>query len=222
MSTGYLISPHGTINLVLNGKPQPPINKDHINYRSIKDALNAQTFDIIESLIDVSNLGANALKNTSIDVKIENGVVYYKNNPVDQRLTDRVISLQREGFKVDYFLKFIDNLYQNPSYNSIKQLYDFMENKCIPITEDGYLLAYKTILSNYYDKYTGRTHINTPGALIKEPRNQIDDNPKSHCSKGLHAGAIEYARDYYYSVGDKVVIVKINPMNVVSVPDDHS
>jgi len=41
------------------------------------------------------------------------------------------------------------------------------------------------------------------------------------CSQGLHAGALNYVASYgSVEAGDKIVIVKINPQDVVSVPSD--
>ena len=48
-------------------------------------------------------------------------------------------------------------------------------------------------------------------------RNDVDDNPNNHCSHGLHVARYNYA----YNWDDKTVIVKINPRDVVCVPDDY-
>jgi hypothetical protein len=47
----------------------------------------------------------------------------------------------------------------------------------------------------------------------------VDDNPENGCSYGFHAGSIDYAGNFGGS-DRRVVIVKINPEDVVSVPND--
>jgi hypothetical protein len=52
-------------------------------------------------------------------------------------------------------------------------------------------------------------------------RAKVDDDRARGCSDGLHAGALNYVAGYgSLENGDKIVIVKINPKDVVSVPSD--
>ena len=51
------------------------------------------------------------------------------------------------------------------------------------------------------------------------PRNKVDDNKDVGCSKGLHAGTLEYASGYACD-NDKLVLVEIDPADVVSIPTD--
>ena len=52
-------------------------------------------------------------------------------------------------------------------------------------------------------------------------RSKVDDDRARGCSNGLHAGALNYVAGYgSLENGDKIVIVKINPADVVSVPSD--
>jgi hypothetical protein len=56
------------------------------------------------------------------------------------------------------------------------------------------------------------------GAIAEMSRNKVDDNPDSHCSYGLHAGALSYVASY--GSGGHLIIVKIHPKDAVSVPKD--
>ena len=51
------------------------------------------------------------------------------------------------------------------------------------------------------------------------PRFKVDDNCDEGCSQGLHVGSITYVKSYG-SPGDKVIICKIDPADVVSIPLD--
>jgi hypothetical protein len=65
---------------------------------------------------------------------------------------------------------------------------------------------------------------NSIGKVVKMDRHLIDDNPGSHCSRGLHVGALAYSGPggAYHGYDDVCIIVKVNPRDVVSVPNDHS
>jgi hypothetical protein len=109
---------------------------------------------------------------------------------------------------------------ENPSMQSQKELYDFLEHEHLPITEDGHFLAYKAVRNDYKDKYRG-TFDNSVGQVVKMQRAKVDDDRARGCSDGLHAGALNYVAGYgSVESGDRIVIVKINPRDVVSVPSD--
>ncbi|MAR20684.1 MAG: hypothetical protein CMD25_01275, partial [Flavobacteriales bacterium] len=112
------------------------------------------------------------------------------------------------------------NLMENPSMQSQQELYDFLEHENLPVTEDGCFLAYKAVRSDFKDKWKG-TFDNSVGQVCEMRRAKVDDNRKVGCSQGLHAGALNYVANYgSVDAGDNIVIVKINPQDVVSVPSD--
>jgi hypothetical protein len=109
---------------------------------------------------------------------------------------------------------------ENPSMQSQKELYDFLEHEHLPITEDGFFLAYKAVRSDFKDKYRG-VFDNRVGQVCQMQRAKVDDDRGRGCSNGLHAGALNYVAGYgSLEAGDRIVIVKINPKDVVSVPSD--
>jgi SepF-like predicted cell division protein (DUF552 family) len=71
---------------------------------------------------------------------------------------------------------------------------------------------------------------NSVGQTVEVPRASVNGNREKHCAAGLHVGAIDYASQYgnidikntLNSVddGNNLVICKVNPMDVVSVPSD--
>ena len=153
------------------------------------------------------------------NISYDNGQLYYKTQPIDHSLCNRIRTLISQNYKVTSLLAFLNNLYENPSMNSVNQLYSFLENHHIPITDDGSFLAYKAVRDDYMDQHSGRV-LNKIGEIVEMPRNEIDDNPNSHCSYGLHAGSLAYT-EWYGRGNYRTMIVKINPRDVVSVPNDH-
>ncbi len=56
---------------------------------------------------------------------------------------------------------------------------------------------------------------------MTEPREECDDNPDQTCSRGLHFCAASYLSNYG-SGGSRIVVVKINPRDVVAFPRDYN
>jgi hypothetical protein len=54
---------------------------------------------------------------------------------------------------------------------------------------------------------------------LKCPRNKVDDDKEVGCSYGFHAGTVEYAKDFLGGSGRHLMIVEINPADVVSIPN---
>ena len=156
--------------------------------------------------------------------RFANGVLQYdidgETEIVHDVITDRIVEMLKSGFNVQPMLNFLQKLYENPSNRAISELYSFLQHKFLPITPDGYFLAYKAVRSDFMDKYSGTIN-NAVGQSPRVSRRRVDDNCDVGCSHGLHVGAIDYVKSYG-SHGDKVVICKVNPADVVSVPIDSS
>jgi hypothetical protein len=113
---------------------------------------------------------------------------------------------------------FMENLMSNSSKRAVDELYGFLEKNNLPITPDGHFLAYKRVRDNYFDVHSG-TMDNSVGKIVEMERNEVDDNKDRTCSAGLHFCSHSYLGHFG---GDRVVIVKINPRDVVSIPSDYN
>ena len=190
---------------------------NHPNYAAIREAVRNHEWDAVEQLISIS---------TAVDafgkgeVHVQNGQVYYNGEVLHNSIVTRIINMIGEGFAADPLLKFLQNLMQNPSNSAVNELYDFLEKNSLPITEDGHFLAYKKVRSDYLDFYTGKVD-HSIGSRPEMARNQVDDNRNNTCSHGLHFCSLEYLPKYHGGQG-RVVIVKINPKDVVSIPIDYN
>ena len=131
------------------------------------------------------------------------------------------------------FIKFIKNLLDNPSKSSVDELYDFLSYKSLPIDEDGWVIGYKGVASDGWSK-SGNTQttvlqgeINERGQIlnrvcdtIEVQRRCVDDDRRNQCSHGLHVGSFDYAKSWAGS--GKLLMVRFNPADAVSVPEDCS
>lgn len=220
-----LVSSTGALVAIVNGK-QYTIDKSHVNWHSLNDAFKNNDADKFVNLVDVVNTINTAAAKYSINgvkVEVKGEVVYYNGAALNNALTDKMIGMLREGHDIKPMVLFLENLMQNPSKRAVDELYNFLQHKGLGITEDGCFLAYKAVRENYLDKYSG-TISNKPGTVVEVTRNTVDDNPNNHCSHGLHVGCLAYSGPggWYHTAGDKVLIVKVNPKDCVSVPTDHS
>jgi len=206
----------GNLTLVLNNRTYQVL-PDHINYKMIIEALPTATSDELLEIVDVEKAVANFSDGL---VEIKNGQVLYENEIVHGSISNRILEFMSKGLPFYPLVNFLHNLMENPSMQSQKELYDFLEHEHLPITEDGYFLAYKAVRNDFMDKYRG-VFDNSVGKICKMQRAKVDDDRARGCSDGLHAGALNYVAGYgSLESGDKIVIVKINPKDVVSVPSD--
>jgi hypothetical protein len=118
-------------------------------------------------------------------------------------------------------LTFLYNLMENPSYRAVNELYDFLDVGELPITEDGFFLAFKNVKSDYKDIHSG-TFDNSVGSICEMPRYKVDEDKDRTCSSGLHFCSIAYLPNFSDSNGGHTMIVKINPKDVVSIPADYN
>lgn len=221
MNPAILISSTGRISAVINGLPLV-IETDHPNYSSILDAIRSKDYDLIPDLADVA-AAVSQFVSDSGKVFVQNGQVFYGATPVHNTVADRILSFISNDLPFQPILNFLENLMQNPSMRAVNELYGFLEHGNLPLTEDGHFLAYKKVRSNYKDIYTG-TFDNSVGAVCEMQRNQVDEDKDRTCSYGLHFCSQEYLPYFGGSTenGFCVMIVKINPKDVVSIPSDYN
>ncbi len=200
------------------------LHKDTHGYdelvQKIREGADGQTLvDFLER--DVKRL-RDAAKALGDDVAInaDAGVVTYKGQEVRNLLTERMLEMLNEGFDLAPMSKFLENLMQNPSMRATNELYGFLEKGNLPITPDGCFLAYKAVRSDFKDIHSG-TFDNSVGQTVSMPRNAVDDDKNRTCSYGLHFCSVEYLQHFARSDGH-VVILKINPADVVSIPADYN
>jgi hypothetical protein len=215
----YIIGNAGDINLVTDGKSHT-IAVDHANYQEIVDRLVDENYDEIENLLDVASSIALVSEG---EVTVLDGCVCYKGSEVVNPLTERILRFVKEGLPFKPMTRFLENLMDNPSRTSIQELYLFLESNTLPITEDGCFLAYRKVDNDYMSYHSnpdGTKNSNKVGDVVEQERNEVDDERDNVCSNGLHFCSMDYLPHYYGGNG-RVMIVKIDPKNVVSIPSDY-
>ena len=218
----YMISGDGNITLILFGE-QYFINVEDSQHTRVMGALRDNaTEDELLTIVDKTTAIKDYTSESGL-IEIKDGCVLYDGEEVHNSLTERILTFMGEGLPVEPLLNFMEKMMQNPSFGARRELFDFLEHKNLPLTEDGDFLAYKAVKHDYSDKWSG-SYDNSIGTVAQMKRFSVDDDRNHSCSAGLHAGTLEYVQSYgcFHDSpeSDKVIIVKISPENVVSVPTD--
>lgn len=213
-NVAFIKTGDGNITLILGSK-NFSVGNSHPNYSAILNALKTKVYTGLEALLDIPAAITNSMGGRGVTV--QDGQVFYNGTPMHNTITDRILSFLNEGLPVEPLIRFLENLMQNPSSRSVNELYDFLEHKGFPITEDGCFIGYKGIRADWKDRYSNSID-NSIGQKPRVERNRVDDNREHECSWGLHVGTLEYAQNY---CSERIVLVKVNPADCVSVPKDH-
>ena len=201
-----------SICVILGGTPHT-VQKGSANYEALRKALFEKNWAAVPDLVTVAKTVENWVRG---DFKVQGDSILYKGKALPTGLNSRILKMVTAGNPPEGLLRFWERLQLNPSWRSVNQLFPFLEHEGIPIDKDGYFLAYKGVKADYKDVHSG-TIDNTPGLPpIEFPRNEISDDPNEACHKGLHVGALKYARDF----GVRTIICKVDPADVVCIPYD--
>lgn len=209
----YVMTSSGNISGFCNGKPFF-ITPESTNYDGIVHNLKGGRPDLVEnSIITYEKL--NSLCDNSFN--FEQGLATFEGIKLPTVLRNRVLEIVSRGYDIEPVLNFLYRLIQNPSDHSIVELMDFLTNKSLPLTDNGYFLGFKGVRNDYLDAYTG-TIDNSVGQSPRVPADQVDPCRHRECSYGLHVGDITYASNH----SDRLMLVKVDAKDVVTVPTDHN
>ena len=202
------------VTVVINSKPHV-VSKSHPMYQRVVDAIKANDWETVDSIIDPKQV---ILEYGNGNIAVQGDTMYWKGEEFHNSLATRMIRMLQDGFDVKPMVNFMENLMQNPSKRAVTELYGFLEKNSLPITPDGSFLAYKKIRQDYTDCHTGKMN-NSVGQVVEMERNRVDDDQNQTCSTGLHFCSRDYLNHFG---GARIVIVKINPRDVVSIPNDYN
>lgn len=207
------------LNVVIGGTPYT-LDSSHQGFDACVEAVKAGDWNKVKTLVSKEKM-INATGEGL--VTFAKGQVYFKGEPVHSTLTVHMLRLMDEGKNIKPMIKFLENLMSNPSVTAVTELYSFLEKGNLPLTEDGHFLAYKRIRGNWKDIHSG-TVDHSIGAKPSMDRDQVDWNRNNTCSTGFHFCSFRYLSSFASSSpnSDRIVVVKINPRDVVSIPADYN
>jgi hypothetical protein len=212
MAYPYMIQ--GNNIVIMMNNTTHTINKSHLGYAKILEAIKNNDWETVADCLEPKKV---VLEYGKGNVSIKGETFFWKDKEMHNSLTTRMLNMLREGFPIEPMVLFMENLMTNPSYRAVNELYGFLEKNNLPITPDGHFLAYKKVRDDYKDVYSGKFD-NSIGQIVEMERNDVDDNCNRTCSSGLHFCSKEYLGSFG---GSRIMILKINPRDVVSIPTDY-
>lgn len=231
------------IVVVIDNQPHT-IAKTHITYDKVKEAIRNNDWDTVKKIINPEKV---VLEYGSGRVAIKGETLFWDGQEMHSALSRRMIQMIQDDFPIEPLVLFMENLQENTSYRAINELYGFLEKNTLPITPDGCFLAYKRVRGDYMDCYSGSV-LNKPAymltdedreviagkqgrkeevtvkikdgeTVVKMPRKMVDDDQNRTCSDGLHFCSQDYLNHFG---GERIMILKIHPKDVVSIPVDYN
>jgi hypothetical protein len=242
MSIPFVMNPIGGFQAIVEVRPGKSksflIAADHPHFDGLREAIVDGNDSKFVELVDLVAPFRDYVSSDVGDVSVKAGIVYYKDRALHSVISARIRQMMDKGFPFVPMLRFINNMYQNPSFRAVNELYTFMIKKShnssgcyspLPITEDGFLIAYKGLNADYTDCHTGTVNNKPPQRdengellpgeeqrIISMDRNMVNDDYGVDCGEGFHVGSLAYVDSF----GSRIVVVKVNPKDVVSVPLD--
>lgn len=197
------------------------VRKSDAKYAEFARAVEAEDMLAIRLALGI---GAILPVYTKGQLSIVDGEVVYNGQPMHNVVTQKIIALLKAGKKYQYMLNFLERVKANPSQTAVEELYLFLEKAQIPITPEGHFLAYRKVDDNYMSFHAnpdGTKNRNQVGDVVTMDREVVDTNRHNTCSRGLHFCSFSYLSQYHGGTG-RVMIVSIDPADVVSIPSDYS
>ncbi len=209
---------------IVQGARTITVPPDHPNYRKIHNELNTaepdynaafQLADIPEALnMFIQDGGAG-----NLTVDTERKVVQYNGDDLPDMFAQKLLSLMRHDMKPVTILNFLEKLYANPTPSAIEDLLPFCAANDFMLWDDGDVLGFKSVREDWKDHHSG-TFDNSPGRIVSMPRESVNSDRDTTCSHGLHIAARAYAESFM--ANGKLLVVKVNPSDVVAVPMDYN
>ena len=223
--------PKRSVTLVTSDFRVLTATKDNPNWSKIEAAIKARDEQALIEAISlkesVQSFGKNVKQRGTF--VIQRNQVFYRGEKLYGEDVNRILSYLSGGYPQESMIRFLEAKLRNVSPTSVASLYMFLENKGMPITDNGTVLGYKGVRSDYYSTNTGSEPLiegirderggicNKVGQTIAMDRRYVCDDNGQPCAGGLHVGSKSYATSWA-GQGGRVMVVEFSPEHVVSVP----
>lgn len=225
-------------NLVDNGEGRKSIavyinghvlltDNTHTKFDEIVERVLQDDLDDLEALFSPEQAIKTQFAKLSADVRIENGVVHYRNKPISGALVEQIVNRYDAGEEYGSFVRFLERLQSNPNPHSVEHLYRWIADRHLTLTSDGKIVGYKGLNPDSTSIHAGpgiRNGVdvngnikNLEGDVIEMAREDVTFDSGIGCAQGLHVGTWSYARGFGRGVVREVFV---DPADVVSVPTD--
>lgn len=212
-----------SISVSINGDVKT-IHKESSAYPLLKEALINKDWEKVAGLtspadqISYVSDGKMRVSNNQVFLKVEGESDW----PIPGDLNTKILDYLAAGEPFRYLILFADKIRRNPSKSSAEQLFTFLIKNKFTITPEGNFVAYKRVRNDFKDIYTG-TMDNSIGKVVEMDRGNVNPDQHMTCSYGLHVANYDYAAHKYSQASeDNLLLVEVDPVDVVSVPTDYN
>ena len=195
------------IAVSLPGSEVFTLHSSHQTFDQLAKALRNKQWKKIPQLV---SLAAQLEGVSHGDIEVKRNKVYYKGIAVNPAITQRIVAMAKKKKDILPAIKFLNNLYKNPSREAREEFFQWLNDNDLPITDTGCFLAYKSVNNQYRDTHSN-TIDNHPGQVIFGSRDWFDNNYRTQCSSGFHI-----CSKHYGIYGDRTMAVLVNPRDVLS------
>jgi hypothetical protein len=123
------------------------VSPDHPAYKKVRQMIreNNLSMEEMESLVDLKESWE------EVGLELKDNLLYPKGEaePLPLELSNRILDYRSKDLPMTSLLNFWHKLQKNPSFNSRKMLFKFLETNQHPFTEDGDFLAYRSVTQDY-------------------------------------------------------------------------
>jgi hypothetical protein len=193
------------------------VHKNDSRYGDVINAIRTGLFNTIRSILDIKQRMIDGSDGT---LYLLDGVVQSDDYVVPTMFGERIVYMSQNNLPMKSYIRFLKNTNDNPDPRAVEETYGFIEHCDLPVTPDGCFLAYKMVTNDFKDIFT-KSMDNSVGAEVWMERDLVDDDKNRTCSSGLHFCSEGYLGHYGREGSSQLVIVKINPRDVVSIPTDY-
>lgn len=212
------------------------IPESHEQFQRILDlTISGGEEEEIRDLVNIVVGAGRKLRILSERVSLKGNKLLFDGDPIHGTIVDAIVDLAaNDSENLPAAVNFLEKVKTNPSVDSIHALWDWLNNRELHFAPDGDFFAYKMTEGygeNRTSIHSGTAYVNgeevtgkipnPDGAVVTMARSSVDADGTVHCSTGLHAATHRYATGTFSNRGD-LILVKINPRDVVSVPHDES
>lgn len=215
---------NNSLTFFVKGRPHG-LHKDHENFDTVRKLLlTPGVHHDIDQLMDLVDARRAYIRASFGRIQFDRNEILWQGKPLHNIWVERIIQLRAEGLDHEPLFNALDRLVQNPTPQAIERLPIFLDRVALPFMPDGRFLAFKGVTANYESAHVspdGTRFRHLVGDKPRMPREEVDANPNNTCSRGLHVGAPGYVRSHYSGGDYALVLVAVDPIDVVSVPTDY-
>lgn len=224
MNPSYSITSKVITAIFEDGRPLTISSSNKGQYELAKKAIKSMNWKAFREAFNSQKSFEKLAAKFSFNTK--NGKCYLGDKEISNVITGKIKEIWQEGLPTKGLVKFLENTLANPSQKAIEELYFFLEKNGFTLTDDGCFIAWRRVGPDYLSYHAnpdGTRNRNKPGDKPTMKREDCNDNRNETCSRGLHFCAYDYLSEYHSNdEGSKVMLVKVNPKNVVSIPNDYA